>query len=396
MSRLFPRSPALRHDGTLLGQIELRQFAILAEQARASIYTGTAVIVMTLLLAPRVDAAWLIISIALVRMALFLHDNMLARTFQQQIAQGAPRVLTLRRMIAASFCANFTWGMLTWPLQIGEEIGFVAFMLAIIALFSICLSIVSASFHPKALRASTLGGCLGLAPKIYLMTASVGLLLPVGFLIYCMTMYYFGRVLGRQSRGGIALDIRRKRIARQLGRTNQALQRALTEANRLAEQDGLTLLRNRRAFELALPRFTAAWSDHDCFLMLIDIDHFKRINDRFGHAMGDGVLMALGTALTEWEVEGDRRISGRWGGEEFIAVIALPPGMPPGPAANDLRERIQELTEGLHWPGPVEISASIGCARLEGADQFDVALRRADAALYAAKSAGRNCWKLAA
>lgn len=379
-----------------VSRIEHQQFALLAQQGRSSTYAGAAVIAMTLVLARHLENSRLLTAIALIRLALFIHDSMLARGLQQELAQGEPSRRTVWRIIAAAGFANLTWGALTWPLAIGTSIDFLCFMTVIIALFSICLSMVSASFHPHTLAASTLGGCLGLAPKIFELTASVGLLLPLGFLIYFVTIYYFAQVLCRQARGGIVLDLRRKRIARQLAQTNAALQQALHHANSLADQDSLTKLRNRRAFEQALPAFVAACPDQQHWLLLIDVDHFKRINDRFGHAMGDGVLVALGTTLAQWEVEADGRLTGRWGGEEFIVAVAVQPHEDPGQIADPLRERIFELAECLHWPGTVELSASIGCARLDDPRQFDETLSRADAALYRAKNSGRNCWKLAA
>ena len=393
--------PALRPPLTavapgIVSRIEHQQFALLTQQVRSSTYAGAAVIAMTLLLARHLENSRLLAALALVRLALFIHDNMLARDLQHELARGEPRRRTVWRMIAATGFANLTWGALTWPLAIGTSIDFLCFMTAVIALFSMCLAMVSASFHPQTLAASTLGGSLGLAPKAFELTASIGLILPLGFLIYFVTIYYFARVLGRQARGGIVLDLRRKRIARQLVQTNAALEQALHHANSLADQDSLTKLRNRRAFEQALPAFVAAWPDQHHWLLLIDVDHFKRINDRFGHAMGDGVLVALGTTLAQWEVEADGRLTGRWGGEEFIVLVAAQPHEGPGQIADLLRERIFELAECLHWPGTVELSASIGCARLDDARQFDETLSRADAALYRAKNSGRNCWKQAA
>ena len=108
------------------------------------------------------------------------------------------------------------------------------------------------------------------------------------------------------------------------------------------------------------------------------------------------MLVALGTTLAQWEVEADGRLTGRWGGEEFIVLVAAEPHQDPGTIADPLRERIFELAECLHWPGAVELSASIGCAPLGDPRQFDEALSQADAALYRAKNSGRNCWKLAA
>ena len=160
----------------------------------------------------------------------------------------------------------------------------------------------------------------------------------------------------------------------------------------LALTDELTRLPNRRHF--------MALADDACArggplaLAALDIDHFKRINDRHGHAAGDVVLQRVAHALRVALRPGDA--IGRTGGEEFLALLA---GATEGDAlgaAERLRAAVADIDcAGL--PAGVRPSISIGVAAWTGPDDtLDALCRRADAALYAAKEGGRNRVELAA
>ena len=159
---------------------------------------------------------------------------------------------------------------------------------------------------------------------------------------------------------------------------------------RLATQDDLTGVYNRRYFmelaeqELArLHRYQVALS-----LLLLDIDHFKKINDNHGHAVGDEVLRQMGALLGRLRRQND--IAGRIGGEEF-AVVMPSTGLA---GATDFAQRLRQALAGrvlATAAGALRITASIGVAACELHDpSIDVALQRADQAMYLAKSGGRN------
>ncbi len=160
----------------------------------------------------------------------------------------------------------------------------------------------------------------------------------------------------------------------------------------LASTDLLTQLDNRRRFhERVEPELRRAdrYQKTTSFI-LCDIDHFKSVNDQFGHDVGDKVLSSLAAALRENVRESD--ILARWGGEEFI--IMLPEGGPE--AGRDLAEKLRQKAEQLDVPGAGRITVSFGvAARLPG-QSFGEVLKRADAALYTAKKEGRNRVCLAA
>jgi diguanylate cyclase (GGDEF)-like protein len=152
---------------------------------------------------------------------------------------------------------------------------------------------------------------------------------------------------------------------------------------RRAEQDPLTGLANRHSME----RFLDQLPDHGvACLVLLDVDHFKDVNDRFGHVAGDEVLRQVSTLLAR----GVRAVDhvARWGGEEFLVVLPGGSAQLGLEAATRLRTRIAEHPWSLVRPG-LTLTVSAGVASGPVAD-LDLVLRRADTALYAAKRAGRN------
>jgi diguanylate cyclase (GGDEF)-like protein len=125
---------------------------------------------------------------------------------------------------------------------------------------------------------------------------------------------------------------------------------------------------------------------------MIDIDHFKLVNDTHGHQVGDRVLRAVADAVTESLRHSDVAI--RYGGEELLAIVALDPATPARDAARHIADRIREHIAGIP---PTEmgvnarVTVSIGAALVEGDETMEAVVQRADTALYRAKDAGRNC-----
>jgi diguanylate cyclase (GGDEF)-like protein len=158
----------------------------------------------------------------------------------------------------------------------------------------------------------------------------------------------------------------------------------------LADTDGLTGLLNRRAF---LPFAEDALSYYKRYqrqfsILMFDIDHFKRVNDTYGHAAGDEVIRAVGALISD-EIRSTDKVA-RFGGEEFVVLLRETDEHLAATLADRLRRKISELsvTSGGQT---LNFTTSIGCAMSDDSsrDVEDV-IQRADKALYAAKSAGRN------
>jgi diguanylate cyclase (GGDEF)-like protein len=157
-----------------------------------------------------------------------------------------------------------------------------------------------------------------------------------------------------------------------------------------AQTDALTGLPNRRhGFEHARSAFSRARRHGDAMaVLMLDLDHFKDVNDRHGHAAGDALLEAVARALAQRLRQQD--MLARWGGEEFLIVVSTAAPSDAHDVAQALLERVASLGfrhEGLQLP----CTASLGVALLSAQDTtLEMLLARADRALYEAKARGRN------
>jgi diguanylate cyclase (GGDEF)-like protein/PAS domain S-box-containing protein len=161
------------------------------------------------------------------------------------------------------------------------------------------------------------------------------------------------------------------------------------ELERVAYEDSLTGLANRRYFLAEAERAAARADRHDqaLSLLMFDLDHFKRINDTHSHQAGDDVLARVAERTRNSLRAED--MAARWGGEEFVVLLpltALPEAML---VANRLRAAIA-ATPTPTCAGPLPVSCSCGVAQRRRGERIADFIARADAALYAAKDAGRN------
>jgi len=175
----------------------------------------------------------------------------------------------------------------------------------------------------------------------------------------------------------------------------QELQAVRDELSRLVSTDSLTGLYSRaKWFELAAAEFSRHRRHHRpvAFLM-IDLDFFKRINDTWGHDIGDEVLRQFASVLRAASVR-QSDFAGRLGGEEFGVVLPETPIA----GAEEVARRIVTTCRGLDIPTPrghVTFSCSVGVAEATETDgSVEDVMRRADSALYEAKNGGRDGWKL--
>ena len=199
------------------------------------------------------------------------------------------------------------------------------------------------------------------------------------------TMLMFTLTIGRCMFLGLFASSMRQ----SLYQSGERLKEAYRRIEELAELDELTGSFNRRCFMRLLEEEIArsARLNMPCSIALIDLDHFKRINDVHGHPTGDEVLRTLAITVFANIRAIDR--FGRYGGEEFLLVL---PDTAPESAAqmlNRLRTIIAELDWSAFSPG-MRVTMSAGVATLRAGESSDTFLARADGALYAAKARGRN------
>ena len=167
--------------------------------------------------------------------------------------------------------------------------------------------------------------------------------------------------------------------------------RLINKLRRISRHDSLTDLLNRRAMEESLlsERLRHQRTGRPYSVLLVDVDHFKRVNDTYGHAAGDAVLVTLSALLRR--VARNVDLVARMGGEEFC--LLLPDTSVAGAlqAAERLRMAIERRP--VRWQGAsMAVTASVGVAEVRHGDEtVESLLERADRALYRAKAQGRNC-----
>ncbi len=199
----------------------------------------------------------------------------------------------------------------------------------------------------------------------------------MALIFMCVALFIIAKAVNLQAhkscRDGIEVERLSQRLAEELRRTSW-----------LSRHDSLTGLLNRSALQDHIGEL----GDMHTPLILLDIDHFKQINDSYGHGQGDEVIAAVSACIRETLADtAPDALAARWGGEEFI--IALP-GCETG--ADDIAERLCAAVAKLthqDWPARLRVTGSLGVAH-GPASAFSSTFKSADSAMYEAKEQGRN------
>ncbi len=175
----------------------------------------------------------------------------------------------------------------------------------------------------------------------------------------------------------------------------ESLKAELEKTRQDARVDPLTGLFNRRVFETELGTLLYSGNAGAVTLVMVDVDHFKKFNDTYGHLMGDKVLQYVGKLLRDFCPE--PMLAVRYGGEEFAVIMPALTASKSAELANALREKIQAIRIKQKKSGEVisSITASFGVAESRQEDSINTLIERADKALYSAKEGGRNQVKIA-
>jgi diguanylate cyclase len=197
-------------------------------------------------------------------------------------------------------------------------------------------------------------------------------------------------LLRRLAAETLEVSRRSEAAARNLAETarkTQELRNELAEARRLASTDPLTGLANRRHFDEALREQLA--EHRPTALLMLDLDHFKAVNDTHGHPAGDQVLCRLAEIMTECAPEG--AVAARFGGEEFSLMMPYGALRDAMAVAERIRGRVAQAVVPVPQTGQrLSVTASLGVALATAGERPAQLIARADAALYEAKRGGRN------
>jgi diguanylate cyclase (GGDEF)-like protein len=297
------------------------------------------------------------------------------------IVCGAPeQARHARRLLAIVILDGVSWGAVAW-LLVGFNPTLDPWLGAILCgVAAVNAPVYVTYFRAYAVLMASIWATVMLAALLRPGHA-VGNEIVIGMTIFCGLLTYHMRSIARRVLDGIGLQLSNASLARQL---SEALQLVRHEA----ETDSLTGQPNRRALdELLRQQVDVAHIAGGVFsVLLLDIDHFKLVNDTHGHGAGDDTLRAFAQRVREHLREGDT--CARYGGEEFVVVL-------PGTtlvAALEVAERLRQgVAEASLLSVPlVRATVSIGVAQHLAGETVEQLLARADSAVYAAKRGGRN------
>lgn len=179
---------------------------------------------------------------------------------------------------------------------------------------------------------------------------------------------------------------REKYLVEQVALQTQKLRFQADKFERLSKEDELTGLANRRAFDMSLKQAFTRLPDLPLCIAVLDIDHFKQINDRYSHIIGDQVIVSVSQQLLKYV--GDKTKVARWGGEEFT-VLYFGPQQEAWSYFEQLR-RVIEQVDFSTVDSRLTVTVSIGFAESQQAECYETVLKLADHALLTAKQLGRN------
>ncbi len=287
-------------------------------------------------------------------------------------------------LMLSDFLNGIFWGGAMLPVapDIGTSVE--ASFVCMFIIVTMSLTAVTNRADQPALWFTLAGFTIALVPQTIYHFNVLGPIPLIATLLLVPSLILIGGALHKQIRSMVRTRIVNEHLSEELSK-------AFRKAQYLSDRDSLTGLLNRRAFEAKARAYEGAGVHA---LILIDLDHFKQINDTFGHSVGDEVLKNTADLIEQrlrlnGRSEETASAAARWGGEEFILFLPDCPQADAGRLAEDIRLDLQNsLPPG--GPKTLSVSGSIGISRWADGQTLAQAITHADEAMYCAKVAGRN------
>lgn len=373
---------------TLEAALRISAVRNMAEQEKTALFAGLFGIVAIALAALfRDHGAWLAPALVM-RLLCMAYTFVICVNILALIEAELSFNNELKRFERAMIINGLSWGIVLWPVGGVFFTGMPALVIILSALVSMALLVLAIAIERRSMFCALGAFAVSFLVPIILSFQTVGLLPLVGSAGFILAIAIYGSRHGEQVLSWLRIRIENEQLAEALGETNSRLSEALATAERLAEEDSLTGLLNRRAFEKrASDLLLAAGKGRNVYLLLADLDRFKVINDNFGHAIGDVVLEL--TSEVMMETCGNKAICARWGGEEFLIAMAAPDRASAEKVVQSLQIGIKAVGRRLGIEG-IAVSASFGLSRWRMDEDMDAAVARADRAMYLAKGDRRQ------
>ena len=305
------------------------------------------------------------------------------------VRTDAPLDGPIRHFTLGMAFAGFTWGLLLWFIPIASLASLSAVIVLLIVAVGVTLITAASAPAPRVMVAFQIPFAITLTAWLASMAGSYGVM-PVFFALgLCVGTLSFGLGLTRQAHEAARIMVESRRMTAELAEANERLEQAMGEVDRMARHDMLTGLLNRRSFDEQMEAIMLAGEQSSWAVMLIDLDHFKSINDSAGHHGGDAVLRETGALLACVADTLPRgTLAARVGGEEFAILVPIVRGDALKDFATTLCGRFRCIEAPPGHGGT--ISASIGVADWQEGEGAHQLMQRADRALYRAKHGGRD------
>ncbi|MCM2329556.1 MAG: GGDEF domain-containing protein [Lysobacter sp.] len=360
------------NGGDMADLVRADRLQLLYWQSFPAVFVSVAAAtLLAFLLWPAADreavALWMsiLVGTSLARGALFAAYRMKAPSGPAILAWERPYLLTL-------MASTLTWGLgSAWIMPKDSFLHQTITLVILVGMAGGALSVYSAIRWLAIVTIAVI--LLPSALWVIALEGNPGLFLGLAILLFCVSALRATRVLSQAMQRSFELSYE--------------LRQAKEDAERMASTDSLTGLTNRRAFlELATaPMHYCQRNDLAVSAIVLDLDHFKQINDTRGHAAGDEAIAHAGRLIQSSLRRSD--LCCRWGGEEFVVLLPDTPLAEAAVVAGKLREAI--AASPVTMPGgDLALTASLGVA--EGNESLEALIHRADLALYRAKREGRD------
>ena len=310
---------------------------------------------------------------------------------QHRLKNGLPPALAITVWTGCEALAGSVWGMMMIPTTASILGNMAAFTICIALSVTVTASCLMSAPATRLVHGFLIGFSVTMAVQLISFSHLYGLYPSIGIVGFILALFMIVTALKRNAHVGERTSMENRLLT-------DRLEDALQVAEYLSRHDSLTGLLNRRDFERRASELLAAQqitgTQDEMAIILIDIDHFKAINDRHGHAAGDEVLLAISALLKDY-VRSEGRNAGpgdaiaRWGGEEFILLLTECSVENAKDVAGRIRDAVQKYDDPI-LPEKLNITVSLGVSAWAFEESLGDAISRADDAMYSAKAAGRN------
>lgn len=327
---------------------------------------------------------WALIAVQIVVQILVMTVN---KMLWRKLDAGQPHRFLYNMFVGLKGLTASVWGLMLLPVaaNLGTGLGPLLIFITLIATITISTMLTTAVWSISV--AVIIGFFLTLFPQTLYFYDILGPVPIVVTLVLSPTLFWITREQSKQVRSALVNELQNERLAHHLSE-------ALQHSDYLARHDSLTGLLNRRAFQARLEELRAERPEAAISLILLDLDHFKSINDNHGHETGDAVLISTAELINSVTRPDDLsarcdEATARWGGEEFIIALVGCPIDAAAAVSERLRARLAAREES-DWPEGLSVTGSFGVALWQHDMELTSSIARADKAMYQAKVSGRN------